>query len=549
MKMFQSLAAAFAAFLVASCGGDSDDANRNAGKSNAASPLEVEFALKDAAPTDVDALFALLPEDSRPTYESVEFDEAIGATVVTNLRFADADDGEAVVVERAEFFGVDMDAIESVRSAEDADADAPFETIFQKVRLHNIASEGLEDENAELSLTIAGVELDMLKVRRSGLDGEGDEGAVAANAIDLGGLYFQDIAFTTKGENAPTASFSAPDLRFVSLAGGKLDAIIANDFEYEIWQTESSIDALRAAMGPQGAAVVDGPLRGFIAPDNQRAEIKSFEWRDIDFSGLMAWGLRDEEPPMTAENLVDLGTFKAVDLVSYIGGKRVASVKETTMSAAEFTWILPSNIRVDTKGAFYDLTAYVDESEEEALKILTDNGLDNVKGDGYMQWLWNADRGDAKLDYVANTEGLADFSLQTAFSGLKLSDMAAAQEEGDENAFASLGQFESFALELSDESALDVIFAFSALQMGGTGDDLRQSVPAMIRIGGLQAAQLNPRISDYVNAVADFVGKGGAIKVEAKPAEPVGFAGLQETVVTAPQTLPDVLELTVTHTE
>lgn len=552
MKSFHVLAAGCAALVLAACGGDGGEASRDAAKSGAASPLEAEFRLSDAAPMDVDALFALMPADARPTYDSAEFDDGLGATVVTNLRFADADDGEAVIVERAEFFGVDMDAVERVRTAEDAGADAPFETIFQKVRLYNVASEGLEDEDAELSLTIAGVEFDMLKARQGGLqgDGEGDEAARAANAIDLGGLYFKDIELTTAGADTPSASFSGPDLRFVSIAGGKLGAMIANDFEYEFAQTEASIGAMRAAMGPQGAAIFDGPLRNFIAPDSQRAEIKTFEWRDIDFSGLVAWGLRGEAPPMTAENLIDLGTFKAADMVSYIGEKRAYAAKELTMSVAEFTWLIPSNIVFETKDETNDLTAYMDEGDEAALAILTENGLDDIKGDSRMEWLWNSDRGDATFDTTLNAQGLADFSMEMSLSGLKLTDMAALAEEAEaENPFVSLGQFDGFSLEMSDESLLDVFFAFSALQMGGTGDDLRQSVPAMIRLGGVQAAQLNPRISDYVDALAEFVSKGGALKIEAAPEEPVGFAGLQEVGVTAPQTLPDVLDLTITHTE
>ena len=551
MKAFHVLAAGCAAFVLAACGGDGGEANRDAGKSSAASPLEAEFRLSDASPMDVDALFALMPEDGRPTYESAAFDDALGATVVTNLRFADADDGEAVVVERAEFFGVDMDAVERVRTAENPGADAPFETVFQKVRLYNVAAEGLEDDDAELSLTIAGVEFDMLKVRQGGLegDGEGDEAARAANAVDLGGLYFKDIEIATRSDDAPSASFSAPDLRFVSLAGGRLGAVIANNFEYEFSQTEASIGAMRAAMGPQGAVIFDGPLRNFIAPESQRAEIKAFEWRDIDFSGLTAWGLRGEAPPVTAENLIDLGTFKASDMVSYVGEKRAVSVEEATMSAGEFTWLVPSNICVESKGESYDFTAYMSESDEAALAILKENGLDDVKGDSNMEWTWNSERGGALLNYALATDGLVDFSMSAELSGLKLNEIAAAMENGDENAFLTLGRFNGFSLELADESLLDVLFAFSALQMGGTGDDLRQSVPAMIRLGGLQAAQLNPRISDYIDALAEFVGKGGALKIEAAPQDPVGFAGLQEAGATAPQTLPDVLELTITHTE
>ena len=60
---------------------------------------------------------------------------------------------------------------------------------------------------------------------------------------------------------------------------------------------------------------------------------------------------------------------------------------------------------------------------------------------------------------------------------------------------------------------------------------------------------MNPRISDYVNAVADFVAKGGALEISAKPAKPVAFSAIEATGNTAPQTLPDVLELEVTHKE
>jgi len=314
-------------------------------------------------------------------------------------------------------------------------------------------------------------------------------------------------------------------------------------------QTEKSRAAMRTAMGPQGSMFFDGPLQGFFAPDEQRVTIKTFEWRDIDFSGLLAWGLKGEEPPMTAENLINLGAVKMTDAETFIGEKRASIMKEATISAMDFTWLAPSNIRADTKGAVYDFTAYMPETEEAAAKILKDYGLDNVKGDGYAEWRWDNDKGGAKLDYVVETAGLADFSLGLGLSGLKLKDMAAAREAGEDNVFLAQGAFDHFALKITDEKALDAIFALSALQMGGAGEDLRQSVPAMVRLSGMQAAQMNPRISGYVDAVAEFIAKGGTIEITAKPATPVPFTGLQSTGMTAPQTLPDVLDLKVTHKE
>lgn len=548
MKISKFVLAGAAALALAACGKKEEAASGgDAAKTGAASPLNADFRLEGAEPVDVDALLALMPGDDRPTYDSAEFDERLGATVVANLRFADADDGESVLVERAEFYGVDLDAIERVTNAADAGPDAPFETLFQKVRLLNMSAEGFEDEEAAFS--IGGVEFDRLAVRQGGFDGDGagNEAARFFNAIDLGGLYFKDIAVETKAADAPAVVLAAPDLRFVGLGGGKLSAAIANDLEYQVSQTDQSIAAMSQAMGPQGAVLLSGPLKGLIAPDNQRVFIKSVEWRGVDLSGLLPWGLTGQTPPATERDLIDLGTIKAVGMESFIEGRKVMTAQEATVTAAEFTWLIPSKFRADTKGAVTDFTAYLPETETAALAILNEHGLDKVEGDGFAEWTWNPNSGVGDFDYVADTDGLADLSMAFGVGGLKLADIAAAQEEGSSEPLAGLAAFRNLSVTVTDETALDVLFALSALQMGGTAEDLRQSTPAMIRLSGASVAQTNPRVTDYVNAVADFVAQGGTLEVSAKPAEPVSLKLLRETGEIAPQTLPDVLNLTVTH--
>ena len=573
------LLAGFAALSLISCGqkdkaeGPRSETSAQAAKANAASPLDKDFRLKEAEPLDVAAFFALMPEDSRPTYESAAFDKKLGATVVNNLRFADANDGEGVRVERAEFYGVDMDAIGRIKSAGKDDpnagsessaelaeklafgdasaANGPFETVIQKVRLLNVATEGFDDGDMAAEIKIGGIELDQLQIRQGGLRpyGIGNMSAGFINTVNIAGIYFKDISVDADGGDDGAVSFAAPDLRFVGIGGGKLDAIIANDFEYEMAQTAASRAAMTQTMGPQAGMLLSGPLGAFIAPDNQRVKMKSFAWRGIDLSGLLAFGLSGEEPPLTAEDLIDLGTLTAADMETFIGGKRAAIVKEATVSAAEFTWLIPSKIRADSKGASYDFSAYVPDTEEEMLATVKEYGLDDVKGDGHMEWIWNADSGVADLDYVANMDGLADLSFALGFAGLNLKDIAAAQEDGDSDAVLTHGAFKNFSLNIKDEKALDAIFALAGLQMGQSGEDLRVSAPAMIRLSGAQAAQENPRISNYVNAIADFVAKGGALEVSAKPAKPVAFSEIESTGNTAPETWPDVFELQVTHEE
>jgi len=550
MKTFFLVGAA--ALALTACGkkeeGGTTPAAEGAAKATTASPLEQSFRLSDAEPLDVDALFSMMPEKSRPSYESANFDEKLGATVVTNLRFSDGPaDGESVLVERAEFYGLDLDAIERVKAAESVGADAPMEALFKKVRLLNISGEGFDEEDGQFS--VGGIEFDRLAVRQGGPkgDGEGNEAARLFNAIELGGLYFKDISFSANEETAAAVAMSAPDLRFVGLGGGKLGAIIANDLEYEITQSEASLAAIAEAMGPQAGMVFSGPLRSFIAPENQRVTIDSFEWRGIDLSGLMAWGLKGETPPATARDLIDLGTIKAAGMESFIEDRRAMAAKEATVSAMEFTWLIPSKFRADSKGAVTDFTAYLPETETEALEILKKHGLDKVAGDGHAEWNWNADSGVADLDYSAAMSGLADVSMALGLNGLKLEDLAA--EDADENIVAQLAALRGFSLTFKDETALDVMFEIAALQMGGSAEDLRQSAPAMIRLSGAQAAQMNPRIADYVDAFANFVAKGGTLEIAASPAEPVTMQALETVGSTSPQTIPDVLNLNVTHKE
>ncbi len=547
MKLSKIALALAAALALVACGKKDEAGAGPAAKTSAASPLDSAFRFEDGAPLDIDALFALMSDDRRPTYDSAEFDQSLGATVVTNLRFSDDDDGEGVLVERAEFYGVDLDALERVKAAQDAGPDAPFEKAFEKVRLLNVSAEGFEDEDSTLS--IGGIEFDRLDLRQGAGHGDSDSGAHFFNSVKLAGVYFKDIALETSGEEAPAIVMSAPDLRFVGLGGGKLAAIIANDLEYALSQSDASRVAMSDAFGPQGAMLMNGPLRTILAPNNQRTTMESFEWRGIDMSGLMEWGLKDEEPPATERDLIDLGTIRAAGVDAYIEDRHAATVEEMTVSAAEFTWLIPSNVRIDTKGAVTDFTAYVPETETAVIDILKQYGLDETPNDSYAEWIWNPDRGKADLDYVANAKKLMNLSMAFGLEGLKLDDIAAAQTENNAESIAAAVAFRNLSLKIEDEQALDVLFALSALQMGGTAEDLRQSAPAMIRLSGAQAAQMNPRIADYVDAVADFVAEGGTLEISADPEEPVLMMTLQQTMQTAPQSLPDVINLTVTRSK
>lgn len=553
MRRASFFMAGLSALALAACGqdGGASDAPKSAAsvaaaKSDSASPLEKDFKLKGGEEIDVAALFALLGDDAAPTYDAATFDKNTGATVVTNLKFADTDDGEGMRVARAEFYGVDMEAIEAVKASEGGDAAAPFKPIFEKVRLFDLSAEGFEDNDG--ALTIGAVEFDQFAIRESGVEGDGvgDEGARALNAMQIAGVYVKDIEMSSQEEDAPAIAFTVPDLRIVGVGGGKVSAFIANGVKYEAKQSAESLAAIRTVLGPQAGALLNGPLAGILAAESQSGDIETFEWRDIDFSGLLAYGLKGEEPPLTEKDLLDLGEMKMTGLSSFLEGRRVSFLEEATVSSMEFTWLAPSKIRMDAKGAVYDFSAYAPVTETQTIAALKEHGLDKVEADAFIDWEWNDKTGVAKLDYATDYKNVADIAMSVDMSGLKLADLAAAKETGDDNLIASHAKLGGVSFKITDEKALDAIFSVAALQMGGSGDDLRQSAPAMIRLSGVQAAQMNEKFPAYINAFADFVANGGALEIAMKPAEPVALSALQGA---RPDTLPDLLALEVAHSE
>lgn len=557
MKLKSILLAATAALALVACGkkegagAPETKSSAAAARAEAGSPLDAPYRLKDAKAVDVDALLALLPEGARPTYDSAKFDAALGATVLTNLRFVDrnSDDDiefDGIAIDRAELYGVDMDAVERIKSA-DAAVDAPFEKVFDKVRLFGLKPVNAEDRNV---MTIGAAEIDRFRLRQGGFSDADENPAFFFNAFDLAGLYFKDVdADADEGEGAGDFSFKAKDLRFVGLGGGKLGAVIANVFEYEIEQSDQARAAMLQSLGGPAAALLGGPLKGFIAPNHQRVVVKTFEWRGIDMSGFMAYGLKREKPPLSARDLIDLGTARIIGTETYIDGRLAAKAAESTVDAFEFTWLVPSKFRSVAKGAEYDFTAYVAPEEEAAIAILKKHGLDKVKGEGAMSWDWNAGKGDAALVSDFKTTQLADFSIDFAMNGLALDKISALIESGEANPVVKLGALKGFGLKIADKKLLDVGFELAALGMEGTSaDDLRQSAPAMIRLAGIQAAAMSPRIGGYVDAVANFVEQGGTIEIAARPASPVSLEAIDAASEAGPEAVPELIDLTVTHT-
>lgn len=511
-----------------------------------ASPLDKAYRLKGGKEIDVDRLFEIFPLYIRPTYASASFDKKLGATVVADLKFGDVGASKGFTAKRAEFYGVDVDQIERIAAAKDAAADAPLRLVVGKLRLFDVESAGGEVGKT----TIGAVEIDHLRVREGGIPKKPPGSGLASffNAFDVAGAYFKDVVAGSGGAEGPAkASFAAKDARFIGLGGGKLDALLARDLDYVVSQSPAALAAATRGAGPMADILVNGPLRNFIAPENQRTKVKTLEWRGISFAGLMVYGLKGERPPASDRDLIDLGTARMIDTETFVGEKRLSIVPTTEISAMEFEWLAPSKVRAVTRGGLYDFTAYVANDEAEALAALKSRKLDKVKGDSDFAYDWSPDKGTVVLSTGFGSVGFADFDLDLALEGLELKKIEAARAEGAARPVMELGRLKSFSMIVADEEMLGAFYALSAIEAGQTEKEVRAATPTLMRIGKLGLERESPRLAGYVDPLADFLEDGGTLEIKAAPETPVPFGAISAAAPGGPDAMAAAINLSVTR--
>jgi len=260
----------------------------------------------------------------------------------------------------------------------------------------------------------------------------------------------------------------------------------------------------------------------------------------------MDWGLKGEEPPISARNLIDLGNIRIDDAEMFVGDKRASIVPETIVSDMKFEWLAPSKIRAVTRGGVTDFTAYLPDDATKEIAVLKSYDLDKAKIESSLSYDWSADLGDAvvKADYLSKQ--LSDFDFNLLLGGLQLEKIAKAEAAGEKDPVVKLGKLKSMSVKIVDHNMLDALFELAALQNGSTAKEIREAAPSFLKIMKLQLSGDNPKTADFIDAIADFIEDGGALEIKAAPKSPVplsSLAGLKK-----PDDAAIALGLTVTRT-
>jgi len=241
-------------------------------------------------------------------------------------------------------------------------------------------------------------------------------------------------------------------------------------------------------------------------------------------------------------------------------GKRVFQVEKTeaNVNIAEDN----STIGFDTtvSGIWADLTDVKDPKGQETINKL---GLTNINGSMVTKGSWASATGKIDItEFSIDARDIGKINLLISMSGYTPALMKAMQEatkaassNPDKKAGeAALGMtmmglmqqlsFNGASIRFDDASITKRLLDYFGKEQGVTGEQFAQSLKGMVPI---MIAQLNmPDLQNQVSAaVTKFLDDPKNIEIKAAPASPVAAPMIMGAAMGAPQTLPQVLGVSV----
>lgn len=312
----------------------------------------------------------------------------------------------------------------------------------------------------------------------------------------------------------------------------------------------------------------------------------------MKFANLLAYGERGEMPPITARDLMSIGTYTLEDTQMNFGGKPFFDIGRAEFKADKFAWFLPERITMSHEDAslhiadFIELLAVLEpeapqtEGEPGMLEIagmLNRSGFGTLSGDGDFEFAWSADTGAAHLEsnsladnlYTDNTRldlTLPSYAQVVPVFGPdgKTLDNDALSALFDETARLSGGHY-----RLTDTGGLNAVssLVIEIAKFSGDADPMMagfaESTPETVRMfasgmlmfgAGTVSAEI-PQATQWIASLSQFITGGGTLEIAFAPDQAISHAeltgmGPDSGMVESPGigALVDLLKVTVTHT-
>lgn len=283
----------------------------------------------------------------------------------------------------------------------------------------------------------------------------------------------------------------------------------------------------------------------------------SFSIKDIRLENLY---VPAESTADTINNLFYYDRATTGPLVMTVEGRDIFKMasSETKMSKNTDGSGLGFDARV--AGLEIDLS---DIDDPQAQQVINGMGYQNLAGDMTMKGSWQLASGEIALDeYALTLNDVGRLDLQFSISGYTLEFIRGLQQlqeqmtgkEDDAKAqqamgFAMLGMMQQLTLNglsirFDDASLTNKVLDMVASQQGTSREQMVQGLQAMLPfvLGRLK----NPEFQKTVTEAASlYLSDPKNIEISAAPESPLPFAAVAGSVMTAPETLPNVLNVTV----
>ena len=208
-----------------------------------------------------------------------------------------------------------------------------------------------------------------------------------------------------------------------------------------------------------------------------------------------------------------------------------------------------------------DLSSVEDPKTKDALNAL---GIQSLDGEVTMSGSWELASGKLSVDeYAFDFKDIGRLNLSLAFSGYTLDFLKNMQEAlktaeanpNKEEANAAMGMammglvqqltFNNASITFEDASITKRLLDYAGKEQGVTGDQLAQSLKGMVP---LMIAQLNmPDLQNQISAAVNtYLDDPKSLTISAQPKDPVPFPMIMGAAMGAPQTIPQVLGVSVT---
>ena len=270
-------------------------------------------------------------------------------------------------------------------------------------------------------------------------------------------------------------------------------------------------------------------------------------------------------PPTSETELLDLGSTLMLGAQSSMNGVPIYSIDRTEISAADFYWLIPSNYKQTDSGITFNTENLIDimiasgvlgsSPESRSLEIqqiraaISELGLETITGNSDFSWNWDGDQGGMETAMLFDLDNLMKTTTDLAMTGPSLTGWETLLSSEQPDFISAPIFFNKYSLSLTDYELLDRSYAYAATQLGGgTADDMRASLPSLLRVSGGQVSDFSPRIPGYIDALATFMGESGSVTATANPESPVVIAEILQASQVSPISLLELLNVDVQHT-